>query len=121
MANDHHAQIEPTEGRCQASLNGTLIASSEAALVLTESFAGKTLPRVVYFPEEDCRLRYFSSSGHTTFCPIKGDASYYHLTVDGNRQDNAAWYYADPLPAVEKIRNHVAFYSDRVDIERLTT
>ena len=52
---------------------------------------------------------------HTTYCPYKGDCSYYNIPAGGKKAVNAVWSYEDPFPAVEQIRGHVAFYPDRVD------
>jgi uncharacterized protein (DUF427 family) len=57
----------------------------------------------------------FVRSAHTTHCPYKGDAAYFSLTVDGRTADNAVWTYEAPYPAMAEIKEHLAFYPDRVD------
>ena len=52
---------------------------------------------------------------HSTHCPYKGDAAYFTIEADGQTAENAVWYYDDPYPAVSEIRDHVAFYANRVD------
>jgi uncharacterized protein (DUF427 family) len=52
---------------------------------------------------------------HSTYCPYKGDASYYSISAGGERSVNAIWTYEDPYEAVAAIRDYVAFYPDRVD------
>lgn len=64
----------------------------------------------VYFPLAAVRKQYLEASSHQTECPWKGTASYFHLTVDGKRNDNAAWYYPTPLAAASQIAGRVAFW-----------
>jgi len=54
-------------------------------------------------------------SEHTTYCPYKGDASYYSIPAGGDRSLNAVWTYETPFEAMARIKDHVAFYPDRVD------
>ena len=63
-----------------------------------------------YFPPESLNMDYFETSTHTTRCPWKGTASYYTIVVDGEFNDNAAWYYADPKEAAINIKGRVAFW-----------
>jgi len=69
-----------------------------------------------YYSLADVRSDVLKPSDHTTYCPFKGDASYYSIaTADGELTD-AVWYYREPYPAVAAIAGHVAFYANRVDI-----
>tara|TARA_B100000949_G_scaffold230769_1_gene241796 strand:- start:760 stop:1044 length:285 start_codon:yes stop_codon:yes gene_type:complete len=63
-----------------------------------------------YFPPDSISQEFFRESETTSHCPWKGDASYYHLEVDGEVNEDAAWYYPEPKEAAEKIRGHVAFW-----------
>lgn len=63
-----------------------------------------------YFPPGSINLEYFVPTSHHTACPWKGQASYYTITVDGDKNENAAWYYPDPKAAAENIRDYVAFW-----------
>ncbi len=63
-----------------------------------------------YFPAEAVDSGVLRPSDHTSYCPWKGSASYYHLEVNGQTNQNAAWYYADPLEAANNIRGRVAFW-----------
>jgi uncharacterized protein (DUF427 family) len=52
---------------------------------------------------------------HTSYCPYKGDAAYYSIPAGGERSVNAVWTYESPHAAVAEIKDHLAFYPDRVD------
>lgn len=85
----------------QAIWNGTVIAES-ADTVLVEGNH--------YFPADALKREYIAFSNHKTSCPWKGQASYYSLMVNGELNADAVWYYADPKPEAESIRNRVAFW-----------
>ena len=63
-----------------------------------------------YFPPQSLRREYFTDSQTTTVCPWKGTASYYDVTVDGQVNKDAAWYYPQPSPAAAQIAGHVTFW-----------
>lgn len=63
-----------------------------------------------YFPEESIKKQYFKNSDYSTVCPWKGTASYYTLEVDGEINQDAAWYYPEPKEAAKQIKNYVAFW-----------
>lgn len=65
-----------------------------------------------YFPPDSINESYFEKSDYSTTCPWKGEASYYNIKVDGEKNENAAWYYPDAKPAADKIENYVAFWKD---------
>lgn len=85
----------------KAIWNGAIIAQSDA----TEVVEGNH-----YFPLGAVKQEYLKESDHHTTCPWKGEASYYHLEVDGATNENAAWYYPDPKDAAQQIKDHVAFW-----------
>ena len=85
----------------RAIWNGEVIAESDA----TEVVEGNH-----YFPLGAVHQEYLKKSDHHTTCPWKGEASYYHLEVDGATNENAAWYYPDPKEAARQIKDHVAFW-----------
>jgi uncharacterized protein (DUF427 family) len=64
-----------------------------------------------YFPLESVNRAFLKNSPHTSVCPWKGTAHYYHLEVDGMKNENAAWYYPDPNPAAAEIKDHIAFWN----------
>lgn len=63
-----------------------------------------------YFPADSVRREFLRPSETHSECPWKGTASYYHLEVDGARNEDAAWYYPAPKPAAQQIQGHVAFW-----------
>ena len=85
----------------KATWNGQVIAESDA----TEIVEGNH-----YFPADAINKDFFESSDHTTVCPWKGTANYQHVVVDGERNENAAWYYADPKPEANNIKGYFAFW-----------
>ena len=72
-------------------------------------------PPVQYIPRRDVDMAALTRSEHTTYCPYKGDASYYSIPAGGDRSLNAVWSYETPFEAMAQIKDYVAFYSDRVD------
>jgi uncharacterized protein (DUF427 family) len=109
---EHPITIEPTKGRVRVRVNGELVADTDAALQLQES----TYPAVQYIPMNDVAQDVLSRSDTTTYCPFKGEASYYSVTAAGHTVDDAIWTYEHPYPAVAAIAGHVAFYPDKAEI-----
>ncbi|MDJ0346592.1 DUF427 domain-containing protein [Streptomyces sp. H10-C2] len=85
----------------RATWNGQVIAESDRTVKIEGN---------QYFLPESLRKELFTPSGTHTVCPWKGTASYYTLTVDGQTNPDAAWYYPTPSPAAQQIRGHVAFW-----------
>jgi uncharacterized protein (DUF427 family) len=108
---DHPITIEPNPARVVVSLGGHVVADTTAALTLREAGYAP----VQYIPLADVDASTLRPSEHTTYCPYKGDANYYSLSVDGSEVIDAVWTYRAPYAAVAEIREHVAFYLDRVD------
>lgn len=63
-----------------------------------------------YFPPDAVNKSFLASSNHTSICPWKGTAHYFHVEVDGVKNENAAWYYPEPSPAAAAIKDHIAFW-----------
>ncbi len=83
---------------------------------LAESDATEQVEGNQYFPPASLHREFFEPSTHTTVCPWKGTAHYYHLIVNSQRNENAAWFYPEPKPAAANIKDHVAFWKGvRVD------
>jgi uncharacterized protein (DUF427 family) len=108
---DHPITIEPNGKRVIVTLAGKTIADSRNALTLREA----NYPAVEYIPRQDVDMTLLERTGHSSYCPYKGDASYYSLPVGGERSVNAVWTYETAYDAVARIAGHVAFYPDRVD------
>ena len=85
----------------KAVWNGKTIAESDRTEVVENNH---------YFPLDDVRQDYLVASTHKTTCPWKGTAEYYSLSVDGEQNRDAAWFYADPKPAAKNIAGRVAFW-----------
>jgi uncharacterized protein (DUF427 family) len=92
-------------------LAGRVIADTSEALTLREA----SYPAVQYVPRKDVDMTLLARTDHQTYCPYKGDASYYSIPAGGARSTNAAWTYENPYHAVAEIKDFVAFYPDRVD------
>ncbi|MDQ6763903.1 MAG: DUF427 domain-containing protein [Bacteroidota bacterium] len=63
-----------------------------------------------YFPAASVKKEYLKNSDTHTTCPWKGEASYYTLSVNGNENKDAAWYYPQPKEAAAQIKDHIAFW-----------
>ena len=108
---DHPITIAPTARRVVVTVGGRVVADSRNALTLQEA----SYPAVQYVPLADVDLSLLERTTHATYCPYKGDCAYYSVPVGGERAVNAVWTYEQPYDAVAGIRDHVAFYPDRVD------
>lgn len=85
----------------KAIWKNTVIAESNDTIIVENNH---------YFPAHAIHQQYFISSDSNTICPWKGTASYYSLLVDGEENKDAAWYYPDPKPAAQDIKNRIAFW-----------
>ncbi|HEY2528185.1 MAG TPA: DUF427 domain-containing protein [Xanthobacteraceae bacterium] len=108
---DHPISIEANPSRVVVTIGGKIIADTSAALTLRET----SYPPVQYIPRRDVDMTALMRSEHTSYCPYKGDASYYDIPAGGDRSRNAVWTYEDPFEAMAQIKDYVAFYPDRVD------
>ena len=85
--------------------------------VIAESNDFEVVEGNVYFPPGTLKEEFFESSDHRSACPWKGTASYHHVVVNGERNENAAWFYPEPKEAAANIKNHIAFWKG-VTVER---
>ena len=108
---DHPISIQRNAARVVVSAAGRVIADTGNALTLREA----DYPAVQYIPREDVDFSQLERTDHATYCPYKGECSYYSVPAGGEKSVNAVWTYEDPYPAVAQIKGHVAFYPDRVD------
>lgn len=84
-----------------ASWNGQVIAESSNTVEVEGN---------QYFPEDSLKRDFIEDSDHTSECGWKGTANYYHVVVNGERNENAAWFYANPKPEAKNISGHIAFW-----------
>jgi uncharacterized protein (DUF427 family) len=109
----HPITIRPTGSRVTVRVDGAVVAQSDAALSLAEA----SYPVVHYIPLADVNQPLLERTTTQTYCPYKGDASYYSVTTpDGGTQADLIWSYEHPYPSVAQIAGHVAFYPDRAEI-----
>ena len=108
---DHPISIDASRSRVVVKVGGKIIADTSNALTLREA----SYPPVQYIPRRDVDMTALTRSEHTTYCPYKGDASYYSIPAGGDRSRNAVWTYETPFEAMAQIRDYIAFYPDRVD------
>ena len=109
---DHPITVTANPERVVVRFGDTVIADTRRALTLREA----SYPAVQYIPREDVDMALLERSDHSTYCPYKGDASYFSLPLLGDRAANAIWTYETPYDAVAAIDGHLAFYADRVEV-----
>jgi uncharacterized protein (DUF427 family) len=108
---NHPITVTPTPGRVVVTSGGKVVADTRAALTLQES----TYPAVQYVPLTDVDQSLLERTATESYCPFKGEASYYSITSGGDKAVDAVWEYQKPHDAVAEIAGHIAFYPDRVD------
>ena len=92
-----------------------VIAESKAALELTE---GSYAP-AIYFPRGDIAMAFLDASDTQTTCPHKGVANYFSIVGQAETIKDAGWSYEAPKEEVAAIKDHIAFYTDKVTVEQL--
>ena len=112
---DHPITIAQNPREVRVRFQDHVIAASKGVLTLKEA----DYPAVQYFPRGDVEAGFLSKTAHHTHCPYKGEASYYSLYMNGDLVENAAWSYEAPYPAMEEIKDMLAFYPDKVEIYEL--
>jgi uncharacterized protein (DUF427 family) len=108
---DHPITVAPNPKRVVVTLGGKVIADTREALTLKEA----SYPAVQYIPRKDVDMALLARTDHATYCPYKGEASYFSIPLGGERSVNAIWTYESAYPSVAAIQDHLAFYPDRVD------
>ena len=104
-------RVEASHRLVRVEFAGEVIAETARAYRVLET----SHPPVYYIPREDVRSEFLRPSRRVTYCEFKGQASYYDLVADGRDVRDAAWFYPEPAPRYESIRDHIAFYPGRVD------
>ncbi|KAH7926470.1 DUF427-domain-containing protein [Leucogyrophana mollusca] len=91
----------------QVTYKGTVLAESDSPVVVEGNY---------YFPPESVAKSVFKDSNTSSVCPWKGTAAYYSAEINGANIKDIAWYYPQPKEKASHIKNHVAFYKNKVDI-----
>lgn len=112
---EHPITVTLNPKRIRVSIGGEVIAETSQALTLQEA----SYPAVQYIPREDADAAKLKRTSHASYCPYKGDASYFSIVANGKTLENAIWTYEKPYDAVKGIAGHLAFYPDKVTIEEL--
>jgi len=110
---DYRVDLEPHPGRVRVMLGGEVIADSTRAVRVLETRHSA----VVYLPRDDVRMELLERTDHESFCPFKGEASYWTLRAGDQSLENVVWSYEDPFEQVNGLKNYVSFYPDRVELE----
>jgi uncharacterized protein (DUF427 family) len=109
----HPITITPTGSRVTVRVGGVTVAETDRALSLAES----VYPVAQYIPLDDVDQSLLDRTTTQTYCPYKGDASYYTVkTPDGTVETDLIWSYEHPYASVAEIAGHVAFYPSRAEI-----
>ena len=108
---DHPISIAPEPRHITVSVAGRIVADTRGALALKEA----SYPVVHYIPRADVKMSLLEKTAHQTYCPYKGECSYYSIPSGGQKSVNAIWSYEHPYAAVGEIEGYMAFYRDRVD------
>jgi uncharacterized protein (DUF427 family) len=109
---DHPITIAPTGRHVVVRVRDKVIAESDRALTLEEANYGP----VQYMPLADVEPAVLRPTDHETYCPYKGEASYYTVKTPAGELENVIWVYREPYDAVAEIAGHAAFYTDRVEL-----
>ena len=108
----HPITVQLNPARVVVTVGGKVVADTTAAQELREA----DYPPVQYIPRADVDMSLLRRTEHETYCPFKGDSAYYGVAVDESVVDNVVWTYEAPYDAVSAIKDHLAFYADKVVI-----
>jgi uncharacterized protein (DUF427 family) len=103
---EHRVDLLPESRRVRVTFAGTVIADSGEAVRCEETGHGP----VFYLPEKDLRMDLLRSTEHKTYCPFKGDCSYWTIEAGGKQAENAVWGYRAPYDEASELAGHYAFY-----------
>ena len=110
-----HITITPTTGLYAIRAGGAVLGETTRAIELREG----DYPPVIYVPREDMAMAFLDKSEHTTVSPPKGTANYYHIIAKSGPIQNAVWSYETPIKGMEAITGYLAFYPDKVTVEKI--
>jgi uncharacterized protein (DUF427 family) len=108
---DHPISIAANGRRVRITFAGQVVADTTRAFTLKEA----SYKPVFYIPRADADMNLLKATDHHTYCPYKGDASYFTIEAGGRAAKNAVWSYEQPFPAMAEIKDYLAFYPSRVD------
>lgn len=108
---EHTIRVEPAEQTIIVEVSGRKLAETAKAFILREA----AYPPVYYVPRDEVDMSAFTRTEHSTWCPFKGEASYYSIG-DDPALENAVWSYEDPFEESAALAGCVAFYGDKVTI-----
>jgi uncharacterized protein (DUF427 family) len=110
----HYAAIDAYPRKLTLKYNNEIIAESQNALILKE-VAKSVYNPVFYFPKEDIKADLVNETERKSYCPIKGDASYWNFK-ENPTSDYLAWSYENALPRTKKIEGYIAFNLDQITL-----
>ncbi|GLS30708.1 Uncharacterized conserved protein, DUF427 family [Mesorhizobium albiziae] len=105
--------VEPFDGVVTVSFAEAIVASSNEALVLRE----EDYPPVFYIPFKDVYFDFLKRTDTSTHCPYKGNASYWSASASGDAEKDVMWAYKHPYDEMIRIKDHGAFYPNKVTID----
>jgi uncharacterized protein (DUF427 family) len=108
---EHPITITKSDAHIVITVAGRVVADTRSSLVLAEA----AYPEVHYIPRKDVDMSLLRRSDHATYCPYKGDCTYYSIEHPDRPVADAVWTYEAPYAAVRDIKDYLAFYPDRVD------
>jgi len=110
---DHRLAIRPARARVCVTFRGEVIADTRNAVQMEEAMEGSTVAPIVYYlPRTEVKMERLARTLHRTYCPFKGEASYFSI-IGG--PENAVWSYEQPYDEMAAIKDYVAFYPEKVD------
>jgi uncharacterized protein (DUF427 family) len=112
---DHRVDLQRGPKRVQVILDGEKIADSRDVITAKETGHDP----VYYLPRQNVQMTRLVRTDHHTYCPFKGEASYYSLS-NGRTIENAVWSYENPYDEVQEIKDRLAFYPENVDFNTET-
>lgn len=109
----HRVDVLESSRHIKVSVSGEVVAETDRPKMLFET----GLPPRYYIPPEDVRAERLVPSETKTVCPYKGIASYRSIQTGGETIEDLAWYYPEPLPEAQKVKDHLCFYGEKVELE----
>ncbi len=114
---DHPITVTPNPAHIVVTIGGKIVADTHGAQEMREA----NYPPVQYLPRADVDMSLLQRTEHETYCPFKGDSAYFSVDVGQDVLENVVWTYEAPYDAVAPIKDHVAFYADRPEIDVRTS